>query len=722
MANLANRVVPSVWTQIINKVTYSVTPNADVIAMVGPASNGPLGEVLTFSSPANALKTLGPCRMVNQMFAAWAGGAGQIKVVRIGGTENFDSVLYQDDYSSLAASPDDVHVYDITDYMNYRYNDLEDFMDAVSGNLSPDETPKDRFGEATNEDVIFLVSDEKFDSIHFEMGTTPGTSAQMEIGYYNADETQTGFSNNLGFSKFPLIEIDDTQITNSRVSMNRASGFIEWDLEDVDDWQQTSFTDDDGVEHSGYIVALRVTAVDAGNNHWNFKRICKRIGAEAPYLVLNGATFDGTTGYVTGAGSTPVLMIEGKTASTDTVTVGLKRVGPKVYVFASTTDPVSGNEVSETFIISPSYAGSPDNEYQYDTTDFVEEVNETSTIIQVTDISGSGDMFGWTPTGSNTITDKSSYTLSGGSANVAALALKDYVNGLGKLSREADIYSVLPVIPEDVIETSSGGVDNDLFLAIMQVFYTDITNLSSGLNQKPRFLWSWLSPGYQNVGTISADNLNIKAGSARRLGQSDRVAYLIQKLGFPELEGTGSLAYRREYLAAFTAGLISALPPAVPGTRKPLSIGAVDVAYNYDELDVLIRQGVLAYADVPGIGVCIGKAITTKLNHTLSAISARRVSDRIAIDTTAMLEARFIGRANESGVIKEIEKNIIAYLEAQIAPAAVGGLINSFGSVVVVPDQVNANKVRVAYDLVVKSDLDLIDQSIYLTNSIEVAL
>jgi hypothetical protein len=135
-------------------------------------------------------------------------------------------------------------------------------------------------------------------------------------------------------------------------------------------------------------------------------------------------------------------------------------------------------------------------------------------------------------------------------------------------------------------------------------------------------------------------------------------------------------------------------------------------------MDILIRNGVFAYQDVAGIGVCVGKAITSKLSDARSAVTSTRVADKISIDMTALLERRYIGRANETSVTEEIKRDVAAYLTAKIAPAAIGGLIDAYDSIICYKDDNNANKIILSYKVQVKGDLDFIDQTIYLTSNI----
>jgi hypothetical protein len=715
MSDQTNRVVPTVWTQIINKISYNITPLSDTIGIVGPANGGALNEVLTFTNPTNALLALGSCRMTNQMFAAWGGGAGTIKVVRIGGTENFDSVLYYDHETS----PDVPVTYDMTTYMSQRNatSDIDAFYDTVVAEFTPGTS--DLFGEidTVDGDVIFVRSDDLFDTLDIRFGTAPPAGAKIEVAYYNGDVLNT-FNGHTAYALLKPFVANDVEILGGEVTVGGLTTIhLEWDLTNVSDWEQTSITDSTGLDHSGYIVAIRCSEAGSVPAYWDITRIARRIGAEAPFVAFYPGTFDPTTGYLNGVTNLlpQCFMLEGLTAGEDTITVQTRLVGPKVYLTIEKTDSL-GVVTTEIYILSPAIVSSPSDHYVYDTEDLVTEINATSTIVTAIDLSGTYQMFGWaTPT--TAITS----TFAGGSNNLTGLTLKDYARGLGYLARESDVYWLLPCIPEEAITTSSV-IDNSKFLAILQLFYTHVNNLSTGLNQKPRVLMSWLSPGYQNVGTISNSNLNVKTGSARRLGASSRVLYVVQKLGFAELEGSGSLAYRRDYLAAYTVGRLAGLNPAVPATHKTLEIGAVDMAYDLDEMDVLIRNGVFAYTDVNGIGVCVGKSITTILNNILAAVSARRIADKIAVDTTALLEGRYIGKALETGVTSDIKRDIAAFLDSKIAPAEIGGLINGYANVIAYPDSVNKNKVHLSYDLAIKTDLDFIDQNIYLTNNLTVNL
>lgn len=705
--DLTNRVTPSVVTRIINKATASVQPLSDTIGIVGPAAAGATDTILTYTNPAEALKELGACRMTNQMVAAWAGGAGTIKVVRVGGTKNFDSVLYQD-----AQSPDET-TFDISNYMKYRFNDIYDFYSGTERTryLSPNEN--DRLGEWPLEDCILAVSSEKFDTLDIEFTAAP--IGNIEIGYYNNDITKTMNGNN-GFSPVPSFEMNGTTYLSGVASISGISSLrMKWDLEDVSDWEMSTFTDHNGIEHSGYVILIRRPASGSGAqdlNGWQIARISKRIGAEGSYKAFYPGTFDGN-GVLTGQDNTlqEVFMLTALSPNEDDYSVTLKRVGPRVSMIISRVDSF-GFTITESYTISPSVSGSS---YVYSTEDLITEINKSSTLVSATDLSGVYTMFGWSPT--STITADTEIALVGGSTNLDNIDLKDYVYGLGKLARESDIYWVLPCIPdESIYKTGTTAIDNDKFYAIMQLFYTHVTNLVSGLQQRPRIMMNWLSPGYQKVGTVSNTNLNIKTGSSRRLGASDRVIYTLQALGFAELEGSGSLAYRREYLASFTAGLLAGLAPAVPGTRKELTVGPLDESYDLEDADVFIRNGVFIFADIDQIGTVVAKAITAKLNSVLSAVSARRISDRIAVDSTALLERRFIGTTLEKGTTTDMEAAMTAFLESKVRPASVGGLLNGFANVKATPSQVVPNKVNLTYDLAIKVDLDYIDQDIYLTN------
>jgi hypothetical protein len=705
MANQANRSVPSVYTQIISKINYNTAPLSDVIGIVGPTANGPLETVTTTSNPTDALNTFGACRLTNQAFAAWAGGAGTIKIVRIGGTVCFDSVLYGDNDSP------DATLYNITNFM-CRRNDMSslyDFYDTVSGQFSP--SMVDAFGSIVSDhgDVIFAISNTMFDTLDFVFPTAVPSGTIIRIAYYNADTLQTA-NQFAGYTAIPGITLDDVaQLNNALNISGLTSTHIEWDVADMPDWEQATFTDSDGQTHSGYAVAIWADTTSAGDE-FDISRICQRIGAEGSYHAWHQATY-ASSGIVNGATTNEVFMLTSKNASSDAITVETRLVGPKIYLTVTRTDSL-GVVTTEEYTVLPVFDALTST-YSYTTEDLIDEINETSVIVTATDLSTTFAMFGWaTPTTAVTT------TLLGASASPSSITLKDYARGLALIAREADIYWVLPCIDDNSIQNVSGYTDNAKFLAIMQLFYTHVINMSVGLNQKPRVLMSWLSPGYQNVGTIGNSNLNIKSGSSRRIGASERNVYFVQKLGFYELEASGSLTYRREYLASYTAGLLSALNAADPATRDSLGVGSVDYAYDADEMEILIRNGVFAYQDVPGIGVCVGKAITSKLSDARSAVTTTRVADRIAIDMTALLERRYIGRARETGVTEEIKRDVASYLTSKIAPAAIGGLIDAYDSIICYPDSNNANKVILSYKVQVKGDLDFIDQTVYLTTSV----
>jgi len=754
--DLTNRVVPSVWTKIINKVTSNVSPGADTIAFVGPALSGTLDEVQTFGNPSTALQSLGACLMTNQMFAAWSGGAGTTKTVRIGGTRDFDSVVYLDNDTS----PDDAVYYNITKYLQYRHTDLYDWYDTVLGEFSPG--IYDMLGEMTTpgqlQDAIFCSSSEIFDTFDLQWATDADPKGYIEVLYYSGDM----LAEIPGWSPFPTITMNDTNYIhgdNGSASVTGTGATLlrfEWELEDVDDWIQTSLVDSEGVSHSGYFIAIRrgedYTPDETGG--WNISRLAKRIGAEAPYLVLYPLIQDGTSpanvivedvttpgsGYACGdTREKPSILFTGKKASSETdepVTVYTRLVNNRNIQITISRDDSLGNTTTENYTIVPSIDVDT-NKRVYSTEDFIADVNAHSTIVTAEDLSEFSGLesvntcFGWSApiqtsevAAQNSLSTAKANLLTGGNSNLDSVNLKDYSYGLSKLSSETDIYWVLPVIPDESLYfAGTTNIDSDKFNAIMQLFYTHVESISEGLNMKPRVLMSWLSPAIQNAGTIQNSNQNIQTGSVNRLGAVSRVLYSVDKLSWLELEGSGSLVARREYLASHFAGMLAGLEPGVPGTRKPIKGGTPDKVYDAEALDILIRNGVLACTRVEGKGICLAKAVTSEIGTLLSAITARRIADRIAVDTTAILEANFIGQSLESQVIVDIKKAIESYLNTKILPATAGGLISGYENIIVLPDGVNPNKVNVAYDLLIKTDLDYIDQTIYLrNNTITVAL
>lgn len=852
-SSLVNRQVPSVLTQIVNRVAYSALPDSETIAYVGPASGGALNQVLTYSNAVSALADLGACRLTNQMFASWAGGAGTIKVVRIGGTKAINDFVYS------VVSLDN---YAANDYLKNRYSYLSDLYAAEAGittayqiGTKPSQLDSTLSGNFDNFPVILLFSDEKIDTLDVEF--TTAATGLFDIAYYNGDASYN-FNDYTGFAEIPQIEVNGSSYSGgypldgiSGDATNPGMLSVAWDLDDIPDWQQTTIIVDE-VEYSGFALAIRrkfrktttsgssvvsqtvllngtngtpevptatevgVTADDIGTKvlfivesadavtavntatsgtptvalhdtilvpvgagpaltwasgtkvtptnptykevqrtstiaptptvaivqelykftttwsistapAWDIRRIAERIGGEPAWAVYNQATLDGS-GVITGEdpAGVPTLLVESKYANDDAVTVTFRRLGNRTIEVTFGKVDSAGVTTNESYRYSAVY-NSDTSQYEYTDlkTELIDYINETSDIVTLTllETAGADIVWGWgydDPDQAD-VTELFSEELAGGANHPASVTTQDYLKGLQKLSKEADVYFVLPCIPEDVIYKagSSSIIDNDKFNGIMDVFAGEITRVSEGVNMKPRMLLYWLSPAYQNVGTIANENLNIKAGSVRRLPSNSRYTYLVQKLGFAELEASGSSAYRREYLASHVAGLLAARRPADSLTRKSIAAGRINETYDFDELDVLIRNGVLSFTQIVGNdGVVCAKAINTapSTEGILKAISARRIADKLAVESTAILE-EFIGRAMEEGIEDTIRRRIGGYLGGKIGRAVAGGLINGFQNIVVLRDDTNPNKIHVSYDLFIITDLDYIDQTLYLNNA-----
>jgi len=410
----------------------------------------------------------------------------------------------------------------------------------------------------------------------------------------------------------------------------------------------------------------------------------------------------------------PAMLVMGKEAgSTFDVAADILRLGENgsrlQYNFDLTDRLASYNDIyyQDPEPGSTVYVGGLLSIGAYDTSSLIEQINNTSSYVIAEDLSGTNAL----PHIDNSI----SWEFNDGSnGDWSNLSVNDYTLALNSLldPNHDDIYMVMAVIEEPITNYS-------IHDGVMTAVVSHCASASGSQYSTPRIALTYFNEAY-DVGNINAENDNIQQGenSNRSYAVSSRSVFTIQKAGIPDLT-TGILSYARVYFAAAIAGMIANNSPAIPITRKQMTISGLDRVYNPAEQEILIEAGV-CIATINDQGVYVVRGINSlTLNSVEREISVLRIIDSVGVQIKEQIRSRYVGGVIEGDVLSRVKTTVEQTLGNMKRPAQQGGLISAFQNVLVSQDSTDRTKVNIYFEIIPKLPFNFAYITEYVTDEFQ---
>ena len=146
---------------------------------------------------------------------------------------------------------------------------------------------------------------------------------------------------------------------------------------------------------------------------------------------------------------------------------------------------------------------------------------------------------------------------------------------------------------------------------------------------------------------------------------SERVLFVVPGIMATDAASGKSVELPGSYMATIVAGMLSASPPHVSLTNKPVPVGSLAKKFDPTQLKQLVQARVLAVEERRGLGIRIVQGITTSTNTAWKQITTRRIVDYAKYGVRSAAEP-YIGLLNNVRVRGALRATINSFLAEMV--------------------------------------------------------